>query len=264
MKRTIVNHGGNIQWKFIISNDEELLQYAQHKSTMIGEEFLHMIQRKQKNSNEKDSPTQTILKITSEKRNVPLVVACDVLLQRTIMTMQEMLLEGYTLVVNQAGGYCPFDDKCMTILESTEENIEIANGPEQKHQIDVDLEKGPFIVLENQSWIPKAVKDYLYVTLQVPEFSYIKNIQYGREEMSGLIKEALESGHHTFVAQSALVRLDQIKAIADIMDAIPYKVSFLINAVTGSDKTFRDILNDVLGQEKTDRLFAKHNITEWV
>lgn len=259
MKRTLVNHGGIIQWKFLISNDEELMQYAKHKSIAISEEFRHLINKNYKGSDKEDTNTQKVLKLTSKIHQVPLVASCDVLLKNVIISMYSMILEGETLVVNQAGGYCPWDDSCMTLVKETENNIAIANGDEPKDQILADLEHGPILVLENQSEIPEKVEDYIHLTLGLPSFSYIKNIQFDKAKFIDLIKEALVKKHHTFITQTTMMDTNQVEMIAGLLEKIPNDISFLINTSEDVEKT----LTQIIGAERTKAIFEKHKIIQF-
>lgn len=256
MKKTLINHSGIIQWKFLISNNDELLQYAKHKSIAIGEEFRQFIY---KDSDKPDTNTQKVLKLTSQANRISLVSSCDVLLYKVMMSMQKCISKGETLVVNQAGGYCPWDDSQMTLVKETEENIRIADGKEPLNQITANLNDGPILVLENQSEIPDMVEEYIHLTLGVLKFSYIKNIQFDKEKMPELIKEALSKQHHTFVVQTTLIDTTQIKDIVKLMENIPYKVNFLINSSEGVEKT----LTDLIGADRTQVLYEKHTIIQW-
>jgi len=256
MKRTLVNHSGVIQWKFIISNDEELMQYAKHKSIVIGEEFRQLIH---KDSNEPDTNTQKVLKLTSQAHNISLISSCDVLLYKTIMSMQKCITKGETLVVNQAGGYCPWDSHQMMVVPETEDNIRIADGKEPINQIIVNLNHGPILVLENQSEITRKVDDYIQLNLATPKYSYIKNIQFDKERLPKLIEEALMRKHYTFVAQTTLMDTEQIKTIVKLMECIAFPITFLINTSEDLKKT----LTEIVGPRRTKEIFEKHEIIQW-
>lgn len=256
MKRTLVNHGGVIQWKFIISSEEELVKYAKHKSIVISQEFVQLITKK---SDEPDTKIQEVLKFTSSIHNVPMVSSCEVLLKKIIMSMHESIKNGVTLVVNEAGGYCYWDDSCMTLIEETEENIAIANGDEPVNQIHVNLDNGPILVLENQKEIPETVEDYIILTLGLKKFSYIKNIQFDKESVSYFIKEALAKKHHTFVVQTTLMDMEQVEMIVSILESIPYKISFLIR----TSENLEQALEKIIGSDRTSELFKKHKIFQW-
>lgn len=217
MKKTLVDHGGIIQWKFIISNDDELMQYAKHKSTEISVEFVDLITKKDKNKS--DTNGQKVLKMVSKVHQVPIVTSCDVLLKNVILSMHKYLLKGETVVVNEAGGYCPWDDSRMSLAEETEENIAIANGDPLiiRNHIIADLENGPILVLENQAEIPERVEDYLFDTCGITRFSYIKNIQFEKDRLPEFIMQALAKQHHTFVTQTTLMDSSQVEMIASLM-----------------------------------------------
>ena len=125
----------------------------------------------------------------------------------------------------------------------------------------VKLDDWPILVLENYDDIPVTVEDYIYLTLNSSKFSYIKNIQYGKDEMAKFIKEALFTGHNVFVVQTTLMDDEQVNTVAEILDAIPYRINFHIRSGAASDLRFA--LIQLVGGEKTERLFKKHNIIEW-
>lgn len=259
MKKTLINHGGIIQWKFLISNDDELMKYAKYKSIEIGEEFRTLINKNYKQSDKPDTQTQKALKLTSTIHRVPLVSSCDVLLKELILSMHKMVLKGQTLVVNEAGGYCPWDEKEMERIEETEENVAIANGTQPRNKIQTNLNDGPILVLENQSEIPERVEDYIHLTLGIPKFSYIKNIQFEKQKLPLLIKEALEKKHHTIVVQSALMDDSQVIMVAELLEKIPGSITFLIN----STDNLQDVLNCLIGEDRTEALYQKHKIVRW-
>lgn len=260
MKKTLVNHNGIIQWKIIISNEEELKQYTMLKTKILGEEFLGMLTKKLKGDSNEESQEQKLLRLISQTEKVPLINSCGLLVKELVIAMHSYILKKQTIVINAAGGYCPWDDSCMKVVEETEENIAIADGKQVlKDEILFNLDNGPFIVLENDGVIPKDVESYISNTLGVDKFSYIKSINLEPERMSDLIKEALAKKHHTFIIQTTMINTEQIESVVKIMEEIPFKVNFLI-------KTFEDIkekLGFVVGKERVGELYKKHNIVEW-
>jgi hypothetical protein len=259
MKRTLVSHSGVIQWKFIISNDDELMQYAKHKSIAIAEEFRGLIGKDYKGSDKPDTNIQKALKLTSTIDKVPLVASCDVLLKKVIMAMHKCILNGDKLAVNEAGGYCPWDDHHMMVIPETEENIRIANGEEPKDRIQINLNDGPILVLENQSEIPDKVEYYIRLNLEATKFSYIKNIQFDKSKLPELLKEALKKGHHTIVVQTTLIDEEQVKSVAELLESIPIRIKFLINASGDLEKK----LIEIIGMVRTADLYVKHEIVQW-
>lgn len=259
MKRTLVSHSGIIQWKFIISNDEELMQYAKHKSIVIAEEFRGLIGKDYKGSDKPDTNIQKALKLTSTIDGVPLVASCDVLLKKVIMSMHKSILNGDTLAVNEAGGYCPWDDHHMILIPETEENISIANGEEPKNKIQLNLNDGPILVLENQSEIPDKVEYYIRVTLGAAKFSYIKNIQFNRGKLFELIEEAIKLKHNTIVVQTTMMDEEQVNSIAGLLEGIPVRMKLLINTSEDLEKR----LIKIIGMTRTADLYVKHEIVQW-
>lgn len=259
MKRTLVNHGGVIQWKFIIRNDEELMEYAKHKSAVISEEFRQLIHKDYKQSDKPDTNTQKAIKLTSVIDRVPLVASCDVLLKKVIMSMHNCLLKGDTLVINDAGGYCPWDDHQMIVVPETESSIQIANGEKPKNRIQVNLNDGPILVLENQSEIPEKVEDYIHLTLGSPKYSYIKNIQFDKDKLPELIKQAIQQKHDTIVIQTTLMDVKQVDSVVCLLENIPVRMKICINT---SDNLEKSLIN-IVGMVRTAEIFVKHEINQW-
>lgn len=252
MKKTLVNHGGIVQWKFIISNDKELMEYAKHKSIVLSEELRGIISSKPDAS---ETNTQQILRLTSEIHRVPLITAGNVLLHKVIMSMHALILKGKTLVVNQAGGYCPWDDNFMALAdENAAESLK-----ENKNAITSNLTAGPILVLENQGDIPEPVKKYINLTLNSSTFSFIKNIQFGKDKLSELLIKALESRHDTIVVQTTMMDENQIILIVDLLEKIPVKINFHINTANNLKET----LEEKAGKDRVEFLFQKHNIIQW-
>lgn len=259
MKKTIVNHDGIIQWKFIISTDEELIKYAKHKSIVLDEEFRQLIQNKVEGSVESETKIQKALQLTSNVHNIPLISSGTFILHKIINSMHNFILKGKTVVVNEVGGFCSWDDSCMVILEETAENIMLVNGEEPANEINWSLENGPFLVLENQTEIPTDVEHYIYSTIGIKTFSYIKNIQFDKEKLPSLIKEAIEKNHNTIIFQSTLMDQKQVGLMVSLMENIPQKLTFLIN----TPEKLEDILIKLIGFDRATSLIEKHKIIQW-
>lgn len=253
MKRTLVNHDGIVQWKFIISTDEELVQYAKHQSTVLSEELRQIISSK---SNDSETNTQKALRLTSEIHRVPLIVSGDVILHKVIMAMHTFILKGQTIVVNEAGGYCPWDDSCMSLVDESEA---LESSADMKNQIVSDLTAGPILVLENQGDIPEEVRKYIDYTFDTLNFSYIRNIQFNKDRLVPLLTDALKAKHDTIVVLSTLMDKSQIILMVEFLEKIPFKINFHIS----TSVNLKDSLNKSFGINRVEALFQRHNIVQW-
>ena len=243
MKTTLVNHGGIIQPKFIVSNNEELLQYADFLQTSNVNSLI--------TPDKKDSKLIDYLKIISENKKFSMLDSCIFATNDKILRMHHLLLQGHKIVVNMSGGYCYWNDDEMSLVNEKEIKKSL-NGYE--NCIEYNIFQSKYLVLENASQIPNRVLKHVS---SKGGYSYIKSILLDHNnELNDLIKLAIKNGCDTIVAESTLINKSLLLQLVELFDSLP-SFNFELFLSSSLDKE----LTDLIGEERTNEIFRKHNFT---
>jgi len=258
MKKTLVNHGGTIQYKILIKTQEQLMEYAELNSNIMANEFCALLQ------NKPDELThhQKMIKSMAQNSGESIIVTCDRLPYKKIMNMLKAIVAGHIVVVNNSNGYCYWSDKEMSLVEETEENIKLANqidGP--KYEIEYDIFHGVVLILENQSKIPDSVIEYVTGVLGQKEYAYVKNISLDSDhKLAGIIQSAIKMGIHTIVAETTLTNENQVYNLIHLLSKCP-KMHICLKVYLGTEKLEEKLKKIVHDDELVEKVLSTHQIT---
>ena len=134
--KKLVNHGGIIQYKWVISNLKELHEYLfEVAKSRISKRSSNWIRNP-----ESDKQMKQLYHI----KEVSVIQLAGVMLNDLWKSTEKYVLQGKILVFNEAGGYCFWDDETMKILD-------------WKYLLDCK----DIVVLENNSIVDEDVRNYL-------------------------------------------------------------------------------------------------------
>ena len=106
--KKLVNHGGVIQYKWIVKTKEELHEYLfTVAKSIISQRIINFIKNP-----ESDKQIEQIYHI----KKVPPIQLAGVILAELWNSCEKYVLKGETLVFNSATGYCSWNDD-MKILD---------------------------------------------------------------------------------------------------------------------------------------------------
>jgi len=256
MNKKLVNHGGVIQWKYIIENSEQLLEYAKINDAQFASQFEDIIFKSQDELEEvakKNTHHGNILAI-AQSGGTSVLEATVTSAQRKIMGMLKNLQRGYTLVVNRAGGYTYWDDKEMSFVKETPENILEAQIGVDEFTPQVRIVESQVLILENQK-VSDRVLNYVKNELKQSEYSIASNLRFAEGNTGRYIKEALQKGCRTIVAETTLANRDQLEELGSLFQKLP-PMNFHLFVYGDLEKE----LTDIFGEETTKNIFASHNI----
>ena len=159
--KTLVNHSGIIQYKYIISSHEQLLKYAELFNLQISNSVSHILSdvykekdlSQMKYGNNHTKALASFLMAGRQKKKGLMHASSDLFMNK-IMAMEKLICEGKTLVVNQGGGYCDWDNDCMQLVDETQYKHLSENSAMLEPKIKIN--NSPVLVLENQSLAKSA------------------------------------------------------------------------------------------------------------
>lgn len=193
--KKLVNHGGIIQYKWMISTKEELWDYifevrSKQLSQQIGDWITGIHPNQQFES-------------FCEIFNIAPVMLGDYLLTKTYEGCIKYVDK--TLVFNEAGGYCFWDDKTMKLLD-------------WKYLLDCK----DIVVLENASIVDRDVRDYL----QDKDYLALTNLaSFTLEEIFYYCSKA-----KTIVFQTQAIDKEQINSLLNLASQLEPKEIIVINS----------------------------------
>lgn len=196
--KKLVNHGGIIQYKWVISNKEELHKYlieiAKHRITNRITNWLH--------NRDSDKQIEQIYHL----KQVGAIELVGIMLRDLQNSTEKFILQGKTLVFNENGGYCFLD-----------ENIKILDWK-------FLLECKDVVVLENASIIEEDVKDYCEDNNL--DFLELTNLNsFTLEEIFYYCSNA-----KTIIFQTQAVDLNQLDNLLKLVEKLQPKEVIIINS----------------------------------
>ncbi len=243
MKTTLVNHSGIIQDKFIIRNSEDLEKYESVNAKKHGEAAFDF--------SDKPNRVRDLVEMISENEKQSMFVAAIMVAQEKIMKILQHIQNGNVVVVNMAGGYTFWDDRCMSLVDESER---LDNDSEYLPKFNIGGHE--VLILENQEHIPTSVIDFVTNELFENEYSSIIRLNADYNKKIGTwITEAIKSGCRTIVTETQLMDRNQILDIANLFLALPPMNFYVLG-----NENLKGILIDTIGEEKTNLLYNKHNI----
>ncbi len=254
MQTVIVNHGGIVQKKILIHNFAELEQYGKQYEKQVVGAFSAMLQSKGfSEPADKDNPEQRLiaLKMSLSKSigKSPIEIVSE-MPRNKLMSMLHFLHEGHILVVNEAGGWCFWDDHCMKIVDDSP-----GQDPRRMKPYVNILPGCKVLVIENQ-WEVSPVADKYAASIS-NAYSVISNLYFANEgESRKLLAMAIQTGHDTIVAESTFGDIAQLEDFIQLFTCVPNRFNFYLF----TQINFRQTVADLIGDKACHELFEKHNI----
>ncbi len=195
--KKLVNHGGIIQYKWVISNLKELHEYLfEVAKSRISKRSSNWIRNP-----ESDKQMKQLYHI----KEVSVIQLAGVMLNDLWKSTEKYVLQGKILVFNEAGGYCFWDDETMKILD-------------WKYLLDCK----DIVVLENNSIVDEDVRNYL----QNKDYLALTNLtSFTLEEIFYYCSKA-----KTIVFQTQAVDKQQINSLLNLALELEPKEIIIINS----------------------------------
>lgn len=243
MKTTLVNHGGVIQEKFIIRTIEDLYEYEKINASRYGSAVVDL--------EDKPNRLRDLLELNAENSGNSVFMSALSISMKQMQRMLEHIQNKKTIVVNMAGGYTFWDNSIMSLVDESERKNEGSD-----YLPKVNIGKNKVLVLENQESVPESVIRFINKDLQQKEYSSITRLNTDYNDNIGVwIKEALNKGCNTIVAESQLMDIKQVKSIALWFEHLPPMTFYLFG-----NNNLKAILTECVGEDKTTELYKKHKI----
>ena len=197
MEATLVNHAGTIQRKHIIKTVPQLIEYiSEIHSQIVLSDFQEYLQGKENTVFEK---RMAVLNCK------PLEVVQESSI-KLYETASKHIDKGFTLVFNEAGGFCFWSDDNMKIVSENESFL---------------IKKT--IVLENSASIEKEVLDYLTVN-QITDYQLISNSKtYSAQEIFEIVSKS-----ETIIFKTTATDLEQIENFKKLFKNLQTKKEIIV------------------------------------
>lgn len=146
----LVNHNGTVQYKWIVATQEELFEYIEQiASKRIAKRIGNWLEHPKS-----DPQMEQLYHI----KRVGALQLGAILTADLWESAQKQVRQGETLVFNEAGGYCTWDDETMKLLD-----WEFLLEPKDV----IVLENGKNLEPDVSSWLKKAqIQEYLFLNLE--------------------------------------------------------------------------------------------------
>lgn len=255
MKTTIVNHRGIIQNKFIIRNIDDLMEYEKVNANEHGQSLIEMCHANATENKygevEYKNNRHQLIHIMAQKNKTSHFVASYSLAQKKIMKMLDLIHANHVLVVNMAGGYTFWDDKVMSIVED-----EVINQDDDKYFPIVNIIESPILLIENDMRIPDSIHAFIKNNFNQQTYSSISNLSRDYDKKIGYwLSQAIKKGCNTIIFETQLMNHVQIEQMCILFEELPPLTFYIFTT-----SNLKELLNDIIGQERTESIFDKHTI----
>ncbi len=165
----------SIQWRLLLETVEDVLIYQ-------GCDIERMTMALLYDTTDKDDPKTVKLKDSIQtlcmgrtanngKGEIPIFKLAEVIDRKTAGMIRMITEHGYTLMVNEAGGYTTLDT--LTTWKATV--LETLQKSDLGFPVDNDVLKSEFLILENQDTMPFAVAEYIKEN-QIGNYAVLNNV----------------------------------------------------------------------------------------
>lgn len=193
--KKLVNHGGVVQYKYVITNRKDLLEYC---STILSQRHANQIM------NDEDGRMKQLAHI----HDMSPILFGGFLTNKIYDDCLEHIKNGEIIVFNEGGGYCFWSDDDMKLLDW-----------KYLHEI------SDTVVLENAEIVERDVRQYLE-KIGVQDYLSLTNLnKYGDDEILYYCNKA-----KTIVFMTQFIQVDKIMNLVKLASQLEQKKIVIINS----------------------------------
>lgn len=200
VNKTLVDHNGIIQYKWIISTSKELDDYIfDIGKSLITSRVMNWL--KNPNSDKQIDQLYHLKKVGA-------ISLAGIMINDIWKSAEECILDNNVLVFNEAGGYCFWDDKTMKQLKW-----------------DYIHESKDVVILENDIILDPEVKEYL-IQNNINDYLSLTNLsKYGKDEIFHYTSKA-----NTIVFKTQYIEQEKIDNLIMLSNVLLSKTIIVINS----------------------------------
>lgn len=180
--KTLVNHGGVVQYKWIEKDENELRTYIETVALPITNQRVISMIRNQGS----DPQFETLYQMFG----VSGMLLGGKICQELYDSASKYIKKGKTIVFNEACGWTTWDDSCMKILEwdylhDLKETVVLENGNELDEDVKQYLDKDDYLLLNN---LVKYSLDEIFYYCNASNKIVFKTLATDLEQIESLLR----------------------------------------------------------------------------